>query len=193
MEELELTLLGSFEIEDSILGFDPNESSDKGIIFEALPGNWNIYRNADEYYTHELIIIHESVKKFDDKNINWIPESNEIAVSSGQFGFCDLNKLDSNKELFTELIGNSLEYDFAINDYACITQSGQGDGYYSLYLAYNLDGEAFAAKIIFIGEEENSGDSVYFESYEEDKFSENLFDNLDNYENGDIDDYEETD
>jgi hypothetical protein len=190
MPELTKTQIGTFKSEDSIVAGDLAAGADSGLIFAAKPGIWKIFRLADETHTHELIIIHESVKSFSEERASWIAEPAEVSIVSENCGLFDLQGFQTNKEeielMFDRKIGTA---GYLTTELGCLTKAGYGIGSYNLLLCYNKDGEAIAGKLIFI-------DEVYdndFESYEDDKsideWAPSLWD--EDLDFGEDDDYEE--
>lgn len=163
MLELNKSKIGTIVTGDTLIAIDPTMGKENGIVFEAKPGTWNVYRLADDENTHEILIAHDSLKKFSEDKVEWSAEY--LEVTTGNYcGFFDLNYLQTEKvetyrdmKVSTEMIG------YCTKKEGCLTTAGYGAGAYTVLLAMNEGSETIAAKIVFIDEQVESE----FESYEE--------------------------
>lgn len=164
MPELTRTQIGSFIADDSIVAVDPAGNANNGIVFAAKPGSWNVYRLADEDHTHELLVVHESIKTFSEEKASWIAEPNEVYVGADACGFFDLHSFQTKAHEIEEMSDRLSSVGHCTTNVGCLTSSGYGNGSYNLLLCHNKDGDVVAAKIVFI-DEAYDGE---FETYEED-------------------------
>jgi len=164
MPELTKSQIGTFTSEDSIVAGDLAAGEDAGLVFAAKPGTWNAFRLADETHTHELLIIHESVKSFSEDRASWIAEPAEVFVYSDNCGLFDLQGFQTNKQQVEEMYELVGSVGYCTTELGCLTTAGYGVGSYNLLLCYNKDGDAIAAKLVFIDEAYDTD----FESYEDD-------------------------
>jgi hypothetical protein len=185
MLELARTQIGSFSAE----AVDPAGHADIGIVFAAKPGSWNVFRLADEDHTHELLIVHESIKTFSEEKASWIAEPNEIFVAGSACGFFDLHSFQTKAPEIQDMADREPDVGYCTTEVGCLTTSGHGTGSYNLLLCYNKDGDAVAAKVIFIDEAYDNE----FETYEEDNDPDDWSGNIwgEDYDFGDDDDEKE--
>jgi|CXWL01.1.fsa_nt_gi hypothetical protein len=147
------------------------------LIENALVGVWVAeVRLSDEgswgQRVSELVIRHESCKLTVEP---YSLESSDIGVDSGQAGFFDADAYRKD-----ELIIKTPEFDLGdhgkgdgdkwysaccdltlsneragvVAETGVVSSSGFGDGCYQLFVSTNTDGKVIAAKIVFIGPEE---------------------------------------
>lgn len=166
MLEFSNSKIGTFNAGDSIMASDPNQ---EGIVFATKPGEWSVYRLADETRTHELVIIHESLGEWDfsEDKIPWVLEPGEVTVGSGSYGFFNLQSFQEKEgKLYKEYKDSLALTGFGTSESGCAASVEFSDSAYNLFLSYDKNGEAIAAKVIFV--EEEAFDNSDFESYRED-------------------------
>lgn len=145
-------------------------------IENMLPGEYGTFATiADRGMlgrrVSELMIAHKSVELGDLKFIKTV--TGDIGVDSGNCGFFDYEKYKEAKETdarFETEHGDSKIGPFTnkwwsisdnlkalggtLDDWGVLSHSGYGDGSYDLYLAYDESGDAIAAKIVYLYNED---------------------------------------
>lgn len=105
------------------------------------------------------LVAYHSEYPFDDSR-PWIESAIDVGVDSGQAGLFDLdwfktvssdNKTEAAKAFYSracDMTGNASG--FGVFDKGIVSQTGYGDGGYTLYSQCNTKGEVIAMKIIYI-------------------------------------------
>lgn len=162
---------GQIQIEDKLVVSDPYYNLNTwcmAVLEKVLPGKYNCYMDYIDNRVSKILIIHGDYK-IDETTI--IEEEDvDIGVDSGQAGFYnydyfkkysemrEINEFEWEKKyhepIYTQTFDEENYGGTVINGIAFVASSGYGDGSYGCYTKKNKDGKIIAAKVIFIGEDE---------------------------------------
>lgn len=136
-------------------------------VINGKNGIWNAFISISDNCVSKLEAIHSDF--LNDTVTEWVESKNDIGVDSGQVCIVDDNfyrkdeivdKLDIAKYISLEKDGDKwyarccaiTEQKAGIMPYGCVSQSGYGDGSYTLYTK-KYDNEIVAIKVLFIEED----------------------------------------
>lgn len=129
-----------------------------GIINNARKGKWKGVVTSPwgmQGRVAELQIVQEN---YTTASKMWESAGFSVGVDSGQAGFFDaaLYPEWSEENNFYDTIckGTLSENQYAVVPFGIASSTGYGDGEYKCYVAKNIEGEVIAAKIVFIGDED---------------------------------------
>lgn len=165
-----------------------------GVIDKVKNGEWEAFITMEKAgmwgdRVSNLVIIHESVDHmdYDEQDIYEIADF-EVGVDSGQAGFFDETSYpqdprgeggEYNKDAFYDecchaTVGEDSRSKNAKGTHAgiiqgrgCVSSSGYGDGGYACFVKRNTQGELIAARIEYIGPEEDEEDDEDLETDDE--------------------------
>lgn len=137
-------------------------------ILTARPGKWSArIKVSDEKMwglrNAELLVAHENYNP--SENAVWVEQEFSVGVDSGQAGFFDdalypdgeTGEFDDKDTFYGKVCDITLDHKngrAGVLAFGAVSSSGYGDGRYTCEAVYNGD-EVVAARIIFIGEEED--------------------------------------
>ena len=167
--------VGSFKTSNCIIVTDPCYNYDeRQIIDNALPGEWiaNVVISDEGSWGKriaELIVM--NVDSHHD-GYEWERSKIEVGVDSGQAGFFDsfmyprgdTGEYGDTSTFYGKVCNMTVTEQghgtAGVLSFGVASSSGFGDGGYDLYTA-TQDGKVVAAKIVFIGDEEDYEDDNY--------------------------------
>ena len=187
--------VGQFKVKSGSLRVsDPSYDKDTwcaGVIEDVKNGNWESYIKLDETSSRvsELISLYSDVSSVTRKKDNWIEQSIEVGVDSGQCGIFDDDYYPNVKtgefgdtETFYGKCCDMTTSEFSgVLDFGTVSSSGFGDGSYVCYTLEDKNG-VVGVKIVFIEEDE-----ITDEDYDSFKEYDDSDDNNVNYSYNDED------
>jgi hypothetical protein len=166
----EIEYIGQFDVKSGVLRVsDPCYSKDTwcaGVIEDVKNGVWDAYIKKIDNRVGELIIYYSKSTQNDIKNANWIEQSIDVGVDSGQCGIFDNSLYPDNKtgEYGDEdtFYGKCCELTNPCGtlDFGVVSSSGYGDGSYTCYTIENEKG-VFGVKIIFLEDYDDYDDDIF--------------------------------
>ena len=188
--------VGNLELGNNVRVSDPCYSPDtwcSNVVCGFKPGTYHAYvqKEDEENRVAELIVYHEDYDTDEKKsNMFWRDYCIDVAVDSGQAGFFDETYYVTAKAQEEKVSAGMPEtgfyrdccnitladdpYGILNNQKGVVSESGYGDGCYTMYAAKDSDGYIIAAKISFIdlGEEND-----WYDDEDEDECEEEEEDN----------------
>lgn len=159
--------VGQFKVKSGSLRVsDPSYDKDTwcaGVIEEVKNGNWESYIKLDETSSRvsELISLYSDISNTTRKKDNWIEQSFEIGVDSGQCGIFDDEYYPNGKtgefsdinSFYGKCCNMTTSELSGVLDFGVVSGSGFGDGSYTCYTIEDKNG-VVGVKIIFIEDNE---------------------------------------